>query len=53
MEWLKFPGKGFGWFSPYWFGAPDISGESALMAIDQIKSIGLTNDPNIMEFRLR
>lgn len=52
VEWIKFPGKGFGWFSPYWFGAPDIQGESALMPIDSIQSIGLTNDPNILEFRL-
>ena len=52
VEWIKFPGRGFGWFSPYWFGAPVIQGESAMMPIDFIKSIGLTNDPNILEFRL-
>ena len=52
VEWIKFPGKGFGWFSPFWFGEPEITGDSALMPVDKIQSIGLTNNPNILEFRL-
>jgi len=54
VEWDRFPGKGFGWFSPYWFGEPkglDNEGKS-LVVVDHIASIGLVNNPNISEFRL-
>lgn len=54
VEWDRFPGKGFGWFSPYWFG--DIVGldnqGKTLVAVDHIESIGLVNTPNVSEFRL-
>ena len=54
VEWDRFPGKGFGWFSPYWFGDKiglDNQGKT-LVAVDHIESIGLVNNPNIQEFRL-
>lgn len=54
VEWDRFPGKGFGWFSPYWFGdivSLDNQGKT-LVAVDHIESIGLVNNPNISEFRL-
>ena len=54
VEWDRFPGKGFGWFSPYWFGEKtglDNQGKT-LVAVDHIESIGLVNNPNISEFRL-
>lgn len=54
VEWDRFPGKGFGWFSPYWFGEKtglDNQGKT-LVAVDHIESIGLVNTPNISEFRL-
>ena len=54
VEWDRFPGKGFGWFSPYWFGEKtglDNQGKT-LVAVDHIESIGLVNNPNIQEFRL-
>lgn len=54
VEWDRFPGKGFGWFSPYWFGDKvglDNQGKT-LVAVDHIESIGLVNNPNISEFRL-
>lgn len=53
VEWLRDPGKGFGWHSPYWFGALVPAGAGlANCHIDRIESIGLTNAPNIPEFRL-
>lgn len=54
VEWDRFPGKGFGWFSPYWFGEKtglDNQGKT-IVAVDHIASIGLVNNPNISEFRL-
>ena len=54
VDWDRFPGKGFGWFSPYWFGEKtglDNQGKT-LVAVDHIESIGLVNNPNIQEFRL-
>lgn len=54
VEWDRFPGKGFGWFSPYWFGDKtglDNQGKT-LVAVDHIESIGLVNNPNISVFRL-
>ena len=54
VEWDRFPGKGFGWFSPYWFGEKvglDNQGKT-LVSVDHIASIGLVNNPNISEFRL-
>ena len=54
VEWDRFPGKGFGWFSPYWFGEKtglDNQGKT-LVSVDHIESIGLVNNPNISEFRL-
>lgn len=53
VEWLRDPGKGFGWHSPYWFGPIAPAGAGlANCHVDHIESIGLTNAPNIPEFRL-
>lgn len=49
VDWDRDPGKGFKWFSPYWFGSRDSRG---VVAVDTISSIGLVNTPNIDEFRL-
>lgn len=49
VDWDRDPGKGFKWFSPYWFGRKNARG---VVAIDEINSIGLVNSPNINEFRL-
>lgn len=49
VDWDRDPGKGFKWFSPYWFGSRDSRG---VVAVDTISSIGLVNTPNINEFRL-
>lgn len=54
VEWDRDPGKGFGWFSPYWTGddpGPDASGKRNVV-VDGLTSIGLVNNPNIREFRL-
>lgn len=53
VEWLRDPGKGFGWHSPYWFGPvrPALSG-CANCHVEHLESIGLVNNPNIKEFRL-
>ena len=54
VEWDRDPGKGFGWFSPYWTGddpVPDASGKRNVI-VDGLTSIGLVNNPNIREFRL-
>ena len=54
VEWDRFPGKGFAWFSPFWFGAEqgrDADGRRHVV-IDAIRSVGLVNNPNISEFRL-
>ena len=53
VEWLRDPGKGFGWHSPYWFGPVAPAGAGfANCHVNHIESIGLTNAPNIPEFRL-
>jgi len=50
VEWVKEPEPGeFIYFSPYFFSNPPESGKAV---IDEIKSIGLTNDPNSTRFRL-
>ena len=54
VEWDRDPGKGFGWFSPFWTGddpVPDASGKRNVI-VDGLTSIGLVNNPNIREFRL-
>ncbi len=54
VEWDRDPGKGFGWFSPYWTGddpVPDASGRRNVI-VDGLTSVGLVNNPNIREFRL-
>ncbi len=54
VEWDRFPGRGFAWFSPYWFGEPagrDPDGRTRVV-VDHIASVGLVNNPNISEFRL-
>ncbi len=54
VEWDRDPGKGFGWFSPYWTGddpGPGASGKRNVI-VDGLTSIGLVNNPNIREFRL-
>jgi len=51
VEWDRDPGKGFKWFSPYWFAnEKDRDGQTYIVA--DIRSIGLVNRPNIPEFRL-
>ena len=57
VEWNRDPGKGFGWFSPYWTGEPASAGGSGApgkknVVIDGLTSVGLVNNPNIREFRL-
>lgn len=54
VNWDRFPGKGFKWFSPYWFGDKaglDNEGKTRVV-VDTIASVGLVNNPNISEFRL-
>ena len=54
VEWDRDPGKGFGWFSPYWIGDnPSVGADGKKnVVIDGLTSIGLVNNPNIREFRL-
>ena len=49
VEWDRDPGKGFKWFSPYWFANES---EGNVHIVGSIASIGLVNNPNISEFRL-
>lgn len=53
VEWERFPGKGFGWMSPYWRGTA-ISNESGgvVVPVDELISLGLVNNPRIKDFRL-
>lgn len=54
VEWDRDPGKGFGWFSPYWIGDKPVVGPGGKknVIVDGLTSIGLVNNPNIREFRL-
>lgn len=54
VEWnSEPPGKRFGWFSPYWDGnVVSDDGSSVTMHVYDILSVGLTNNPNIVDFRL-
>lgn len=54
VEWDRDPGKGFGWFSPFWTGDDPGLGASGKknVIVDGLTSIGLVNNPNIREFRL-
>lgn len=54
IEWDRDPGKGFGWFSPYWIGDKPVVGPDGKknVIVDGLTSIGLVNNPNIREFRL-
>ena len=54
VEWDRDPGKGFGWFSPYWTGDDPGLGANGKrnMIVDGLNSIGLVNNPNVREFRL-
>ena len=48
-----FTKKEFAWFSPYWIGSiTKDDGATATVNIDEIGSIGLTNTPNIHDFRI-
>lgn len=51
VEWDRDPGKGFKWFSPYWF-ANEVERDGVTYIVSEISSIGLVNNPNITEFRL-
>ena len=51
VEWDRDPGKGFKWFSPYWF-ANEKDRDDQTYIVANIRSIGLVNNPNIREFRL-
>ena len=50
VEWDRFPGKGFGWMSPYWTG--EWNATEKTLTVNWIISMGLVNDPNIRSFRL-
>ena len=59
IDWLRNPGRGFAFFSPYWngvseLGAPIANGKAvnATMKINSLLSLGLLNTPNIQDFRL-
>lgn len=54
VEWDRDPGKGFGWFSPYWVGDnPTVGADGKKnVVVDGLTSVGLVNNPNIREFRL-
>lgn len=54
VEWDRDPGKGFGWFSPFWTGDDPGLGAAGKknVIVDGLTSIGLVNNPNIREFRL-
>ena len=54
VEWDRDPGKGFGWFSPYWTGDDPVPGADGRrnVIVDGLTSVGLVNNPNIREFRL-
>lgn len=53
ITWNESPADGFGWFSPYWSGEAHWTDEqNAESSIDELSSIGLTNNPNILDFRL-
>ncbi len=51
--WNESPKGGFGWFSPYWTGDLELTaGGGAVLHVRELLSVGLTNTPNIREFRL-
>lgn len=53
VAWNEDPGKAFAYFSPYWVGpAVSQNGSNVTTHMVRCKSIALTNDPNIREFRL-
>lgn len=54
VEWDRDPGKGFGWFSPFWTGDDPGLGATGKrnVIVDGLTSVGLVNNPNIREFRL-
>ena len=54
VEWDRDPGKGFGWFSPFWTGDDPGTGATGKrnVIVDGLTSVGLVNNPNIREFRL-
>lgn len=52
VEWDRWPGKGFAWFSPYWSGNAEERDGKVIVTVDAIRSIGLVNRPNIHDFRL-
>lgn len=53
IEWDRFPGKGFGWMSPYWGGEAKVETDGTkTVEISEMISIGLVNNPNIRDFRL-
>jgi phage I-like protein len=54
VEWNDAPPKKrFRWFSPYWDGnVVSDDGSSVTMHVYDVLSVGLTNTPNIVDFRL-
>lgn len=54
VEWLEADAtEGFGWFSPYWTGPVEETGDGkAHMTVNALASVALINMPNIQEFRL-
>ena len=59
VDWVKNPGRGFAFFSPYWHGPSAVealpSGDApgrATMRVASMRSLGLVNEPNIEDFRL-
>ena len=53
IEWDRFPGKGFGWMSPYWGGKAKKDAKGGIVVeVEELISLGLVNNPNIRDFRL-
>lgn len=53
IEWGESPRGGFGWFSPYWSGSTTFRDDDNVETrVEELQSIGLTNTPNILDFRL-
>ena len=59
IDWLRNPGRGFAFYSPYFVGNPKINvppsngkAGKASMEVSGMISLGLVNKPNIKDFRL-
>jgi len=59
IDWLKNPGRGFAFYSPYWQGPSKVDappgGDTpgrATMRVEDMRSLALVNEANIPDFRL-